>query len=156
LAESDLAASLDGLAYRRTTGVWDDGDDPVAPVGTVSSWPAALTVPGGRTVQAWAISSVSVAPTHRRRGVARAMLEAELRTASALGLPLAMLTVSESTIYGRFGFAPAAMTANLLIDTRRAKWAGRLPGGRLRFVSREEARELLPELSERSRRTGVG
>src|SRR5690606_20457628 len=101
-------------------------------------------------------SSVSVAPTHRRRGVARAMLEAELRTASALGLPLAMLTVSESTIYGRFGFAPAAMTANLLIDTRRAKWDGRLPGGRLRFVSQEEARELLPVLSERSQRTGVG
>lgn len=156
LDESDLAASLDGLAYRRTTGVWDDAGDPVAPVGTVSSWPAPLTVPGGSTVEAWAISAVTVASTHRRRGIARGMLEAELRTASALGVPLAMLTVSESTIYGRFGFAPAAMAADLRIDTRRANWAGRMPAGRLQFVSREEARALLPVLSERSRMASAG
>jgi ribosomal protein S18 acetylase RimI-like enzyme len=87
------------LAFRRTTGVYDAGShEPEVPVGTSNSWPASLTVPGERTLDAWAISCVTVAATHRRRGVARAMLEAELGTPAALGIPLAMLTVSESSI----------------------------------------------------------
>ncbi|WP_434315367.1 GNAT family N-acetyltransferase [Leifsonia sp. P73] len=84
---------------RRTTAVYDERVS--TPVGTVNSWVAPLTVPGGGSLDSWAISSVTVAPTHRRRGVATALLGAELRTAHALGVPAAILTVSESTIYGR-------------------------------------------------------
>lgn len=152
-----LEAHLGGLADRRTTGVWDDSAEDVAsPVGTVDSWPTQLTVPGERTVTGWAISSVTVAPTHRRRGVARALLEAELRTAAALEVPLAMLTVSESTIYGRFGFAPAAMAADLRIDTRRAAWVGPTPSGRLQFVTLEQLRAGLPALFEEVRLASPG
>ena len=138
---------MDGVAYRRVTGVYDDSAaDPDTPVGTVSSWPGPLTVPGSRAVQAWAISSVTVSPTHRRRGIARAMLEAELRTAVASGVPLAMLTVSEATIYERFGFAPAAMAADLTIDTRRARWVGTTPSGRVHFVERAQLRRDVDSL----------
>lgn len=157
MSEEVLEAQLNGLADRRTTGVWDESaEDPASPIGTVNSWPAQLTVPGERTVAAWAISSVTVAPTHRRKGVARALLEAELRTAAALGVPLAMLTVSESTIYGRFGFAPAAMAADLRIDTRRAKWAGPRPSGRLQFITLEQLRTGLPVLFDRVRLASPG
>ncbi|GAA3746793.1 GNAT family N-acetyltransferase [Leifsonia bigeumensis] len=150
--QESLAASMAGLAHRRTTGVWEEGADAVSePVGTVSSWPAELSLPGGHSVEAWAVSSVSVSPAHRRRGIARAMLEAELATASALGAPLSILTVSESTIYGRFGFAPAVFATNLTIETRRATWVGPLPEGRLRFVTLDDARALLPELHDRGR-----
>ncbi|MEO6944489.1 MAG: GNAT family N-acetyltransferase, partial [Lacisediminihabitans sp.] len=98
--------------HRRMTGIWDASlSNPASPVATASSWPTELTVPGTRSVTAWAISTITVAPTHRRRGIARAMLEAELRTAHALGVPVAILTASEATIYRRWGFAPAAMTA---------------------------------------------
>ena len=142
LAEAALA-----VGYRRTTAVVaprptsapveaaESGDDIV---GTVSSFPVELTVPGERQVTAWAISAVTVAATHRRRGIARALLESELRTAHALGIPVAALTVSEATIYGRFGFAPAARAADLTIDTRRATWIGPTAPGRLRFVSAEQ------------------
>ena len=41
---------------RRTTAVYDEGV--VTPVGTVNSWVAPLTVPGGGSLDAWAISSV--------------------------------------------------------------------------------------------------
>ena len=99
----------------------------------------------------WAISSVTVAPTHRRRGIARALLEAELATAAGLGIPLAMLTVSESSIYGRFGFAPAAMAADWKIDTRRARWTGPVPDGRVDFISVQEWRELVPALHDTAR-----
>ena len=152
-----LTAHLDGLADRRATGVWDEGSDDVAsPVATVASWPAQLTVPGERTVTAWAISSVTVAPTHRRKGIARALLEAELRTAASLMVPLAMLTVSESAIYGRFGFAPAAMAADFRIDTRRARWTGPATSGRLQFVTLEQVRAQLPALFDRARLASPG
>ena len=109
LTDEQLGWWREGLAYRRTTGVWDDD----LLVATTNAWPTAQTVPGGRTVESWAISSVGVAPTHRRRGVARALLEGELRTAAALGVPVAMLTVSEATLYGRYGFAPRRVPLRL-------------------------------------------
>jgi predicted acetyltransferase len=153
----ELERQIAGLAYRRTTGVFDDRlTEPLTPVGTVNSWIGEVTVPGNRTIPAWAISSVTVAPTHRRKGIARNLLEGELRTASALDVPLAMLTVSESSIYGRFGFATAAMVAEWRIDTKRAKWTGPTPGGRLQFVSLEQFRELVPGLFDRVRVTVPG
>lgn len=145
------------VADRRRTGVWDDTiAEPAEPVATTEVWPADLTVPGRRSVPSWAISAVTVAPTHRRRGVARALLEAELRTAQAYGAPIATLTVSESTIYGRFGFAPAAHARDLKIDTRRAKWTGPQPGGRVHFVSGRQLVEPGLALIERVRLSTPG
>nr|WP_281381884.1 GNAT family N-acetyltransferase [Conyzicola lurida] len=152
-----IAAWVEGLAYRRTTGVFDGTTtDTAAPVATVSSWIAPLTVPGRRTVDAWAISAVTVAPTHRRRGVARDLLESELRTAAALGVPLATLTVSEATIYGRFGFAPSVMAADWTINTRRATWTGTVPHGRVQFISIDEFLEQGPAILEAARLASPG
>ena len=156
-ADATVEAWVDGLGYRRTTGVWDETTtDPAAPVATVSSWAAPLTVPGHTTVDAWAISAVTVAPTHRRRGIARDLLEGELRTAKSLGLPLAMLTVSEATIYGRFGFAPSVMAADWTIDTSRAAWAGPAPHGRVQFITIDELVEQGPALLEKCRLASPG
>ena len=133
-AES-LDAQAAEVAGDRITAVLDPAAaDPATPVATVRCWPMYLTVPGG-SLPAWAISSVTVAPTHRRRGIARALLLAELRTARLLGLPLAMLTVSEATIYARYGFGPAVHQAGYTIDTSRARWAGPAPAGRLHLVA---------------------
>jgi predicted acetyltransferase len=140
-----------GTAERRTTGVWDDSAaDPQTPVATVNSWPTPLTVPGG-DVPGWGISSVTVAPTHRRRGIARALLEAELRTAKSLGLPLAMITVSEATIYERFGFAPAAFGSDLEIATKRARWTGPIAPGRVHLVPLEQLRAEAETIVEAAR-----
>lgn len=147
-----LAEQRGGLAYRRTTGVWDASSaTPDVPVGTVSSWPIPLTVPGYESVDGWAISAVTVAPTHRRRGIARALLEAELRTAKSLGVPLAMLTVSEATIYSRYGFSPAALMADWSVDVTKTTWTGPDAPGRVQFLSLEQIRELGPKLKERVR-----
>lgn len=127
------------LQDRRHAGVFDPAiAHPEVPVGTINSWPTPLAVPGRRVIDGWAISSVSVAPTHRRRGIARGLLEAELRTAAAAGCALAMLTVSESGIYGRFGFAPAAQASTWKIDTRRVTWTGPVPDGRVEFITHDE------------------
>lgn len=152
-----VASSRESSGYRRLTGVYDPAA-PVAeaPVATIASWLGELTVPGGAVVPSCAISAVTVAPTHRRRGVARAMLEGELRAADDAGIPVAMLTVSESQLYGRYGFAPAAAGASWQIETRRAAWIGPRPQGRVDFVSRARVREVLPVLHERARRAVPG
>jgi predicted acetyltransferase len=49
-----------------------------------------------------------------------------------------MLTVSESGIYGRFGFAPAASAATWVFDTARVTWTGPTPTGRVEFITLEE------------------
>lgn len=140
---------------RRAIGVWDDsGAEPLIPVATVDSWPTPLRVPGDRDLEAWAISAVTVAPTHRRRGIARGLLEGELRAAIANGTPLAILTVSESTIYGRYGFGIATWSAELAVDTKRARWVGPVPGGRVHLVGRESVREIALDLEKRARVAG--
>ncbi|GAB3407998.1 GNAT family N-acetyltransferase [Schumannella luteola] len=146
------AFSRVAMGSRRTTGVWDPQSVLIAePVATVNSWPVELSVPGERTVGTWAISSVTVSPTHRRRGIARALLEGELRTAQRLGLPLAALTVSEATIYGRYGFGPATTAADWRIDTRAAGWVGDEPEGRVDFIPVEDYARVAYELHETAR-----
>ena len=149
-----LKASREGLGYRRSTAVSDPSTpDPVA---TISSWAASLTTSPGRLADAWAISSVTVRPTHTGRGIARAMLEGELRTAASAGYPLAALTVSEATLYARYGFAPAAMTADWRIATRRVSWTGPTPDGRVDLISAAQWREEIEELHNRVRRNEPG
>jgi predicted acetyltransferase len=144
--------SRSALRDRRLTGVFDAGGrHPEVPVGTVDSWITELTTEPGRTVPMWAISAVTVAPTHRRRGIARAMLTGELRTAAAAGMALAGLTVSEATIYGRWGFGPAIYTSDVTVDAHRARWIGPALDGSLDFVPQDELPERLRALHERSR-----
>jgi predicted acetyltransferase len=150
--DEHIASARERSAYRRLTGVYDPAAPvPEAPVATIASWLGELTVPGGAAVPSCAISAVTVAPTHRRRGIARAMLEGELRAAAASGIPVAMLTVSESPLYGRYGFAPAAASASWRIETRRATWIGPRPDGRVDFIARETLRALAPALHDRVR-----
>ncbi|RLK48961.1 GNAT family N-acetyltransferase [Microbacterium telephonicum] len=149
-------AFFERTAYRRKLGVFD-GEAPSAsvPVATFASWQAELTVPGG-AMPACAISSVTVAPTHRRRGLLRSLMAGELRTALGHGFPIAVLTVSESSIYGRFGFAPAAAAAHWEIKVRRARWIGPVAPGRIDFLSREDGRALAPDLHARTRLRSPG
>ncbi|HWM15374.1 MAG TPA: GNAT family N-acetyltransferase [Microbacterium sp.] len=155
--EEQRSGARESLAFRRFTGVYDPGALNVAqPVGTVDSWVTELTLPGGRGIPMWAISGVTVAPTHRRKGIARAMLEGELRTAAAAGVAIAGLTVSEATIYGRFGFSPATFGANWSIETKRAIWVGPRPEGRLDFVSRDQLPAVLAEVHGRVRASRPG
>ena len=174
-SDEQVKLTTAGIGYRRTMGVYDDtlatrpraaSDVAGWPIATVDSWPGQLTLPGStienpRTLPSWAVSSVTVAATHRRRGIARNLLEGELRTAAALGVPMAMLTVSESSIYGRFGFAPAAFATEWTIDTRRVTWSGPAPStsgtvGRVEYLSVAQYRDEVPKLHDRLRLTSPG
>jgi len=71
-------------------------------------------------------------------------------------VPLAILTVSEATIYGRFGFAPAVMAADWTVNTRRATWAGPTPHGRVHFITIDELLDQGPALLEACRLASPG
>ncbi|MGP3535396.1 GNAT family N-acetyltransferase [Microbacterium sp. RD1] len=143
--------SRDALRARRLTGVFDPQGTSPLPVATVDSWVTELTTEPGRTVPMWAISAVTVAPTHRRRGIARAMLTGELRAAAAAGLALAGLTVTEATIYGRWGFGPAAFATDVTVDATRVRWSGRPARRPLGFVDQADLPERLSALHDRVR-----
>lgn len=152
-----VEASRVTMGFRRMTGIFDrTGLQPLGPVATVDSWITQLTLPGRQTIPMWAISGVTVSPTHRRKGIARAMLEGELRTAAAAGIPIAGLTVSEATIYHRFGFSPATYATDWSIETKRARWIGPRPDGRLDFLDREALPDELSALHERVRNARPG
>ncbi|RKQ36483.1 GNAT family N-acetyltransferase [Kocuria tytonis] len=86
------------------------------PVATFCSWDSQLTLGEGRSVPAWLISEVTVRPTHARRGLLRRLMTDDLTEAHRAGFPLAALTASEATIYGRFGFGAATFNAEVTVD----------------------------------------
>ena len=155
--EKSLPSRYGASVARRNIGVFDPTTaQPQLPVGTFGSFVTQLTVPGQSAVEAFAITAVTVAATHRRRGIARQMMEGELRAAVAAGLSVAVLTVSESSIYQRYGFAPSAPAATWVIDRKRAGFSAPATAGRLDYLSREQFRELAPVLHDRVRLASPG
>ncbi|MFF2371149.1 GNAT family N-acetyltransferase [Agromyces sp. NPDC058110] len=149
--QAELRRSLQVARQRNVRGVYDPtAHDAAVPVATVDGWPSGLSVPGGRSVDAWAVSGVTVSPTHRRRGIARALLEAQLRYAREAGAALAMLTLTEATIYGRYGFGPATSAATLVVDRRRARWIGPDSPGRVQFVEPADLIAKAPAIARRA------
>lgn len=107
-----------GLAeHDRAIGAWD-GDQCV---GTAGAFTFRITVPGGASVPAAGITMVSVAATHRRRGLLRAMMRRQLDDIRSWGEPLAVLTASEPVIYGRFGYEAATHQFSVEVDTTRVR-----------------------------------
>jgi predicted acetyltransferase len=133
---------LDGSRFAVTSGIYS----------------RELTVPGG-VVPTAAVTWVTVAPTHRRRGLLTAVMRRQLDEVHAAGRePVATLWAAESSIYGRFGYAPAA---------RRGGWTGQAHRlrlrpdvdrgtGTIRLVDVEEFRPAAVALHERLRRTAPG
>ncbi|WP_415938061.1 GNAT family N-acetyltransferase [Streptomyces sp. 039-1] len=156
VSKEETEARGAGLVLPRTLGAYD-GDRCVA---TFRSFPQELTVVGGATVPADAISSVTVSPTHRRRGLLTRMMEADLAAARERGDVVATLIAAEYPIYGRYGFGPVTTTAEWTIDVARTgldpRWAGPADGGRVDLVDADDVRRDGPGLHERFRRDRPG
>src|SRR5579859_1099294 len=81
----------------RAQGVFDAGRC----VATFCSFTHQVTLPGGAPLTSNAITDVSVAATHRRRGLLSRMMATDLAAARERGDALASLIASEYPIYGR-------------------------------------------------------
>lgn len=104
----------------RSLGLFEDG----RVAATAGVYSLQMTVPGGAVVPTAGSTWITVAPTHRRRGVLTAIMRRQLDEVQEAGRePIAALWAAESAIYGRFGYAPASW---------RGGWTGRTDRLRLR------------------------
>lgn len=127
-----------------------------APVATFSSFERTIDVGGAEPLAAHLISSVTVRPTHRRRGLLRRMMTADLERAAAQGYPLAALTVSEATIYRRFGFGVATSTHSVEVATGARFELLTPPPGRCEVVDARTLLEVGPAVFARFHATHPG
>lgn len=149
-AVDDLRAWLD---LTRTRAAFDGG----RLVGASAAVGFDLTLPGRARTPAAGITWVGVLPTHRRRGVLRAMMAELLDDAAARGEAVAILTASESHLYGRFGFGVATSRLSWQIDRRHAALAAPVAGaGAVELLDAAGAAAQLPAVFDRARRSQPG
>jgi len=142
--EADLA-SWDALFEAERAIAAYDGD---RIVGTAGIFSFALTVPGG-VLPAAGVTIVGVHPTHRRRGILRRMMRAQLDAIHAKGEPLAILWASEGSIYQRFGYGLATLRTFLNAERDRASFRlPHVPAGTMRLVEVNEAKRLFPPVHD--------
>ncbi len=111
-------------------------DDDGRMVGQAAAHTFDMSVPGGARLPVAGVTWVGVLPTHRRRGTVTALMRRQLDDVVARGEPIAVLTASEASIYGRFGYGLATRLAKVRIDTSRdlPLWSEPECGGRFRLV----------------------
>jgi predicted acetyltransferase len=143
------------FVYERFVVAIDGGDL----IGLAGSFDFELTLPGGATVPTAGTTWVSVAPTHRRRGITRDMLTWVHDDASARGLVAAELMASEGSIYERFGYGVATRTRSVVIDRRHAIVRPDIvdaTAGTVRLVDAVSSVDAMHDRYERYRPTRVG
>jgi predicted acetyltransferase len=131
--------------------------DGVDMVGTCAAFSLGVTVPGGETVPMGGTTVITVQPTHRRQGVLRALMDEHLADVAAHDEPLAGLWASETSIYGRFGYAPATYRHRALVDGKSIEMSatsGKKPV--VRFLDSAEAGAVIRSVYELARATRPG
>ncbi|MFI8325905.1 GNAT family N-acetyltransferase [Streptomyces sp. NPDC085529] len=123
-------------------------------VATFRSFRQRLSTVGGGGLTADAVTQVTVAPTHRRRGLLSRLMAKDLDAARERGDAVATLIAAEYPIYGRYGFGPASWITEWSVDLRRAgldpRRTGRPEdGGRIDLSDGAEIRRIGPELHRR-------
>ncbi|MYY83340.1 MULTISPECIES: GNAT family N-acetyltransferase [unclassified Streptomyces] len=152
MSDDAVAHLRSRTAPARTLGAYDRGRC----VGTYRSFRQEVTAVGGAPVVANAVSGVTVAPTHRRRGILSRMMAGDLAEARERGDVLATLNSAEYPIYGRYGFGAATWVTEWTVDVPRSgldpRWSGpEESGARIDLVDGDDVRKHGPELFERFR-----
>ncbi|MFI2562793.1 GNAT family N-acetyltransferase [Paenarthrobacter sp. NPDC018779] len=150
------------LDQRELTGVYVEGDVPQhsvgadVPVATYGTMRKPLNIGFGRQLESNLITAVTVRGTHRRQGILRGMISADLEGAKDDGLALAALTASEGTIYGRFGFGVATFERSIKVDTGpRFRVRGQM-AGTVEVADPAVLLDIAPQIFERVQRATPG
>ena len=151
--EAEVAAWRTLTELDRTIAALDGGEI----VGTAGAFTFDMALPGGATIPAAGVTAVSVRPTHRRKGVLTRMMAHQLDDVAARGEPLAILTASETPIYGRFGYGPGSQFWGWSIHKEGVVLASPSKAtGRIRLIEKDEAAKVLPGIRERMWRRHPG
>ncbi|WET81230.1 GNAT family N-acetyltransferase [Amycolatopsis sp. QT-25] len=162
LARAFLTDDTESMQYReglvfepeRSYGVFD-GDQLI---GTGELLTRRITVPGAGQTPLAAVTSVGVAPGHRRRGALTRVMRAQLHGLHEDGgEPIAALWASESVIYSRFGYGLATQFFRAKIRAKAAFRPGvELEAERVREIARDEAIPLIKAIYEKEAPLRVG
>ena len=145
--EERMQRFADQMTLERMHAAWSDG----TVAGGAGAFDFNLTVPGV-DLRTAGVTVVGVLPTHRRRGILRALMRAQLDDAHERGEPLAALWASEETIYGRFGYGLASFCGEITLAHEHNSFAQPFePQGTLRLIDADEALEAVPPVFEQIR-----
>ena len=129
-------------------------------VATLRTETRMLSVPGTGTatadIRADALTNVTVAASHRRQGLMRRMLTGSLCAAHERGDALSILLAAEWPIYGRFGYAPATLSADYVLRRSRRGSACDGDPSRVRAVDPVEFGRVAPDVFAAARRQRAG
>jgi predicted acetyltransferase len=126
-------------------------------VGAAGAYAFDLTLPGGTTTPVAGVTWVGVLPTHRRKGILRSIMARQLDDVAERGESVAILTASEAVIYGRFGYGVATHFTEVELDPYRADLSPLASeSGRVRLLSPDEARKIVPAVYDAYRLTRPG
>lgn len=127
-------------------------------VGIAGSFEMELTVPGPRSLSTGGVTWVSVAPTHRRRGLLRRLMGAVHDDIDARGEVVGALIATEGGIYERFGYGTATLQRNIEIDRRLTQIAPQFVPSidDVRLVTPSDHVEEMAAIFERYRGVRVG
>lgn len=147
---------------RILTGVYVNGDVPRhslgadVPVATYATMRKPLNIGFGKQLEANLVTAVTVRGTHRRQGILRGMITADLEAAKDDGIAIAALTASEGSIYGRFGFGVATFERNITVDAGpRFRLRGSM-AGTVEVADPTVLLELAPQIFDRVQRATPG
>jgi predicted acetyltransferase len=118
-------------------------------VGTALDMPLELTVTAGVTVPCRGVTWVSVLPTHRRRGVMRALLAEHEAECLRQGAAASLLHSSQSGLYEGYGIATRA--ARVTVATPVAAFRDQPPPTELQMVDPKSAVAACQAVWERCR-----
>ncbi|TDP96351.1 GNAT family N-acetyltransferase [Labedaea rhizosphaerae] len=134
-----------------------------APIGTAAAYSFELTLPGEVVVPVAGVTTVGVLPTHRRQGVASAMMRHQLTEVRARGELAAVLLCTDARIYGRFGYGPATYMQRMTVQRHQAAFrpahgpaAGSIEVLPIEVLRRAEGGEVLEAVYDRYRRAQPG
>jgi predicted acetyltransferase len=143
--DDDFAREMGEPFDRRYVAV--DGGEMVA---TYGSFATELTVPGGVTVPAGAITAVTCRATHRRQGILTRIIATDMADSRDRGEVADVLIAAEYPIYGRFGFGPAVRGTEWELDASRSRFVDEGEGS-IQLVDAATYRKEAPAVFDRLR-----
>jgi len=150
---AEIEARRPIFEFERSLAAFEGGEM----AGSAGAYTFDLTLPGGTTLAVPGVTWVAVLPTYRRRGILTALMRRQLDDFRERGEAVAVLTASESVIYGRFGYGMATSQASYELDRRHAAFRMPFtPEGRVRLLTPERAIDVYAEFYDHWRRTQPG
>ena len=143
---ADVLTLFDDDVYR-PIAARDDGRI----VGTALEMPLELTVRPGVTVPCRGITWVGVLPTHRRRGVMRALLGDHLAECERQGVAASLLHASNSGIYLSHGYGAATRRARVCVAVPHITFREPAPDLELRMIDPSRPHDACQAVWERCR-----